>query len=220
MEENKKPKRKFRKSILTAKILALCALGYGLHRGGVVAIEQAQAGLSAARAIISERFSEVKIVREYLPQEQKPLGQIVKEAAKRHGVSSLLLTALITQESGQNLRADRMRYEPHLHGRFKCPAWANDAECKAYATSWGLSQVVYGFWKEHCGLTSYSDLLDPEVNLNCGASILGECLKRNDKMKKIERYRTCLGQYNGDRTGKYSNEVLGHLTDIVIEREL
>lgn len=220
MDEQKKPKRKFRKSILTAKILALCALGYGLNRGGVAAIEQAQAGLSRARAAIAERFQSVKVVREYLPQEQKSIAEIVREASERHGVSSLLLVALMHQESGKQLRPDRMRFEPHLHGRFKCAAWMNDAECKSYATSWGLTQVVYGFWREHCGLESYSDLLNPEININCGASILGECLKRQGGLGKVERYKTCLGQYNGDRTGKYAGEVLQHLTELVIEKEL
>lgn len=220
MDENKKPKKRFRFSIAALKILGIIALGVGVTHIGKIGIETAQAKLSDAKAAIVERFQSVKIVREYLPQESKPLSRIVKEASERHGVSSLLLLALMHQESGKQLRTDRMRYEPHLQGRFKCAAWMNDAECKSYATSWGLTQVVYGFWKERCGLESYSDLLNPEVNVNCGASILGECLKRQGGLGKVERYKTCLGQYNGDRTGKYAGEVLQHLTELVIEKEL
>lgn len=219
MEEKTKLKKRFKKSILAAKILALCALGYGLERGGTLAMQQAQAGLSAARAIIAERLGETKIVREYLPKEQKPLSQVVKEAAKRHGISSLLLTALITQESGQNLRPDRMRYEAHLQGRFKCEKWMNDTECRAMATSWGLGQVIPGFWARHCGLESYSDLLDPEINLNCSASILADCLERRAKVAdKMERYRQCLTEYNG--SDKYPGEVFKHLTRIIVEQQL
>lgn len=219
MDGNLEPRR-FRKTILAAKILGICAVGWGMHWAGVRGIEAAEAGLSRARAAIAERFKEVEVIREYIPQEQKPLAQIVRDAAKRHGVSPLLLTALITQESGQQLRTDRMRYEAHLHGRFRCERWMNDTECKALSTSWGLTQVVYGFWKDACGLKSYSDLLDPEINVACGASILGKCLTSNIKMQKIARYKLCLGQYNGDKTGTYAQEVLGHLTELVVEQQL
>lgn len=206
--------------ILLIKILcclAIAPFAASLINGGVARCYERYESI---RASIAERFREVQIVREYLPREQKPLAKIIKDAAQRHGVSSLLLTALVTQESGQQMRPDRMRYEPHLQGRFKCPTWANEAECKAYATSWGLAQVVYGFWKDACGLESYSDLLDPEINLNCGASIMGACLARNTRMSKVERYKLCLGQYNGDKTGNYAREVLEHLTNLVIEKEL
>lgn len=220
MEEQKKPTKKRRITGFLTKAILACSAGAGIMHLAGIGIEIAQAKLSVAKAAIVERFQSVKVIREYLPQETKPLSRIVKEASERHGVSSLLLLALMHQESGKQLRTDRMRYEPHLQGRFKCPGWSNDAECKAYATSWGLTQVVYGFWREHCGLESYSDLLNPEVNVNCGASILGECLKRNSKLSKMEQYTTCLGAYNGDRSGKYANEVLHHLTEIVIEKEL
>lgn len=220
MDEQKKQKRNWRISIWLLKVTVFIASGAAASHYAGLGAKLAHAKLSEVRASIAERFESVKVVREYLPREQKPLGQIVKEASERHAVSSLLLVALMHQESGKQLRTDRMRYEPHLQGRFKCAAWMNDAECKSYATSWGLTQVVYGFWKERCGLESYSDLLNPEINVQCGASILGECLKRRHKLDKMQRYRECLGEYNGDRTGRYASEVLQHLTEIVIEQEL
>lgn len=220
MEERGTPRRRFGKSIFTAKVLAMCGIGWSLNFGLTNGVEIAQAKLSDARAAIAERFREVRVVREYIPMEQKAISTIAKEAAQRHGVSALLLAAVMTQESGTSLRTDRMRYEPHLQGRFKCPAWANDTECKAQATSWGLMQVIPGFWGKFCGLQSYSDLLDPEININCGASIMGACLARNTRMSKVERYKLCLGQYNGDKTGSYAREVLEHLTNLVIEKEL
>lgn len=204
---------------LVAKAVALVVLGWCAHRAGVEIVGVAQAGLSRARAAIAERFKEVEVVREYLPREQKPIAAIVKEAAKRHGISSLLLTALITQESGQQLRTDRMRFEPHLQGKFKCKGWMNETECKALATSWGLGQVIPGFWAKHCKLESYSDLLNPEINLNCSASIIADCLKRRAKVgDKMERYRQCLAEYNG--SDKYPGEVFAHLTKIVVEQQL
>ena len=218
MDGNLEPRR-FRKTILAAKILGICAVGWGMHWAGVRGIEAAEAGLSRARAAIAEQFREVEVIREYIPQEQKPLAQIVRDAAKRHGVSPLLLTALITQESGQQLRTDRMRYEAHLHGRFRCERWMNDTECKALSTSWGLGQVIPGFWAKHCKLESYSDLLNPEINLNCSASIIADCLKRRAKVAdKMERYRQCLEEYNG--SSKYPGEVFAHLTKIVVEQQL
>lgn len=217
--EEVQTKRHFRKSILILKLAAICAIGWSLNFGLVNGVELAQAKLSEARAAISERFKSVEIVREYLPREQKPISAIVKEVARRHNISSLLITALITQESGQQLRTDRMRYEAHLQGRFKCQTWMNPDECRAQATSWGLGQVIPGFWAKHCGLQSYSDLLDPEINLNCSASILAQCLQKRAKVAdKMERYRQCLAEYNG--SDRYPPQVFEHLMRIIVEQQL
>lgn len=185
----------------------------------VIAYASAMESYQEIRASITERFRSVEYIREYVPREQKPIATIVREAAKRHGISAMLLTALITQESGQQLRTDRMRYEPHLQGKFKCPTWMNPDECRAQATSWGLGQVIPGFWAKHCGLSSYSDLLDPEINLNCSASILADCLKRRANVTdKMERYRQCLQAYNGSPA--YPPQVFEHLTRIIVEQQL
>lgn len=197
-------------------LLALAPFAASLINGGLARCYERYEDI---RASIVERFREVQIVREYLPREDKPIAVIVKDAAKRHGISSLLLTALITQESGEQLRTDRMRYEPHLKGRFKCAGWMNQAECDAQATSWGLAQIIPGFWAKFCGLESYSDLLDPEINLNCSASILADCLQKRASIKdKMERYRQCLQQYNGGSS--YPDEVLRHLMRIIVEQQL
>lgn len=221
MEEQvtQRPKRKFRKSILAAKVLTICAVGWTVNYGLINGVEIAEAKLSEARAIIAERFRSVEVIREYLPRETKPLSRIVKEASERHGVSSLLLLAMMRQESGKSLRPDRMRYEPHLAGRFKCNKEMTDAECRALSTSWGLMQVIPGFWSKFCGLASYGDLLDPELNIQCGSSIMGDCLRRRTKVSdKMERYRQCLKEYNGGDA--YPDEVFSHLTAIVIEEQL
>lgn len=220
MEEAlKQPKKRFRKSIIVLKLSIFLAAGWSLNFGLVNGAELAEAKLSEARAAIAERFRSVEYIREYIPKEQKPIATIVRDAAKRHGISALLLTALITQESGEQLRTDRMRYEPHLKGRFKCAGWMNQAECDAQATSWGLAQIIPGFWGKFCGLESYSDLLDPEINLNCSASILADCLQKRANIKdKMERYRQCLQQYNG--SSDYPPQVFEHLTRIIVEQQL
>lgn len=197
-------------------LLALAPFAASLINGGLARCYERYENI---RASIVERFREVQVVREYLPRETKPIAVIVKDAAKRHGISSLLLTALITQESGEQLRTDRMRFEPHLQGRFKCQGWMNETECRAQSTSFGLGQVIPGFWGKFCGLQSWSDLLDPEINLNCSASILADCLQKKANIRdKMDRYRECLQAYNG--SSAYPPQVFQHLTRIIVEQQL
>ena len=169
---------------------------------------------------ITSRLTRVEIVREYIPHPEKPLSTLINETATRHKLPSILLASLIMQESGEKLRTDRVRYEEHLQARFKCKPYETEAECRAYASSWGLGQVVYGIWHKFCGLDSYSDLLDPETNLNCAASILRECLDRRKESSNFDKVRGCLSEYNGDRTGRYSREVLDRYVKISLDRNL
>lgn len=169
---------------------------------------------------ISERL-ELKPEQRIVLAEELPIDAIVKEVAREHQIPPLLLHALHIQESGRGLRTDRVRFEPHLLRRFKREAWMTDMEHQAMASSWGLGQIIYGIWKDFCGLNSYADLLDPYTNVDCSAKILRDCLNRSAKIKsKSERYRLCLSRYNGDMSGGYASKVLDHLTDLLLEEEL
>jgi len=195
--------------------------GFGAWEGGASLIDSTSDAVTRGISSLKQRFKTVETVVQYIRPGDRPLKDVIKETSLTHDIPSLLLSALIVQESGAGLRGDRMRYEPHLQKRFKCQPWETDAECRAYATSFGYGQVVYGLHKKFCSLESYADLLDPEVNLHCSAKILRECLNRRDKVKdKAERFKLCLGEYNGDDTGRYASSVMDHLARIVLEQTL
>jgi soluble lytic murein transglycosylase-like protein len=167
------------------------------------------------------QVTRIEVVREYVEvrPETLPLEELVQRAASKHGVPPLLMRALIVQESGRGLRTDRVRYEPHLQKRFKRESWQTDMEFQALASSWGLGQIIYGFWKEFCKLDSYADLLDPARNLDCSASILRDCLtRRKGVSSKAARFRLCLKEYNGG--DEYAGQVEAHLVELVLSETL
>lgn len=106
-----------------------------------------------------------------------------------------VMLALIKVESGGDIRARRL--EPHLMDRYGFKSHE--------ATSYGLTQVVYGFHKDRCGLKSHTDLYDPITNIDCGAKVLKDCYKRTGSISEA------LGCYNGDRSGRYARKVLNNI---------
>ena len=206
------------------KLFALAAVFFSASYAFAVIVPALGAKVANAagnlRDHITSSFTRVEYVKEFVQPQPKQLSQLINDAARNHGLPSVLVAALITQESGDSFRTDRVRYEPHLQSRFKCRAYDTDAECRAYASSWGLGQVVYGIWKDFCKLGSYSDLLDPERNLDCSGAILRHCLNKKAKLPKSSAVRACLSEYNGDKTGRYAQEVLNRYVDISIEKNL
>jgi soluble lytic murein transglycosylase-like protein len=206
------------------KLTALAVLFFSASYAFAVIVPKLGAEVAEAaqelRDRINSKLTRVEYVQQFIKPEPKPLSQMINEAAKNHKLPSILIAALIEQESGAKLRTDRVRYEEHLQSRFKCKPHETNAECRAYASSWGLGQVVYGIWKDFCKLESYSDLLDPERNLDCAGAILRSCLNRRTKESKSDSVRNCLSEYNGDRTGRYAGEVLSRYVAISIEKNL
>lgn len=199
-------------------IAGCCALMWaGAHQ---VAL-QARSYWEQGKAWAISQVTRIEVVREYVEirPETLPLEDLIQRAATKHGVPPLLMRALILQESGRGLRTDRVRYEPHLQKRFKREAWQTDMEYQALASSWGLGQIIYGFWRDHCKLTSYADLLDPARNLDCSASILRDCLTRRKSVtSKAARFRQCLKEYNGG--DEYAGQVEAHLVELVLSETL
>lgn len=107
----------------------------------------------------------------------------------------LIMLAIIDVESKGNPRARRL--EPQLMKKHGWPA--------AWATSYGLTQVVYGYHKDKCGLKSPNDLYNPRTNIACGLRVYNDCLKARGSVSGA------LGCYNGDRTGRYAKRVLSRV---------
>ena len=191
------------------------------YLGAVEASKQANRWWEMGKQYAVSQITRIEVVKEYVEirPETLPLEDLVQRAATKHGVPSLLMRALIVQESGRGLRTDRVRYEPHLQKRFKREAWMTDMEFQALASSWGLGQIIYGFWKDFCKLDSYADLLDPARNLDCSASIIRDCLQRRKGVSsKAARFRQCLKEYNGG--DEYAGQVEAHLVELVLSETL
>lgn len=203
------------------RIAAIGAAGGLMYLGGQTLAARAGIYYEQGKQLALSQITRIEVVKEYVEirPETLPLDQLVERAAKRHGVPSLLMRALIVQESGRGLRTDRVRYEPHLQKRFKRESWQTDMEFQALASSWGLGQIIYGFWKDFCKLDSYADLLDPARNLDCSASIIRDCLTRRKSVSsKAARFRQCLKEYNGG--DEYAGQVEAHLVELVLSETL
>jgi hypothetical protein len=135
-------------------------------------------------------------VRQYSKEE---LQEIAHSIAVDEGVPTPVMTALIEAESAWEQLAFRM--EPHLRGKVK--------HGDAGACSYGLTQVVYGFHAEACGLSNPVELYDPEIAVRCASKVLRECWSRAQGGSK-ERLRQSLRCYNGsgEKAEAYSKRVL------------
>lgn len=129
-----------------------------------------------------------------------------QEPVKLHNPSPFVpvMRALIDVESSGNAKA--MRYEPHLQSKYKWP--------KNWAYSYGLTQVVFGFHKDRCGLSHPEDLFDAKINIECGHKVLRDCYTRHGSLTEA------LGCYNGDRSGKYANKVLSRMVAVSAKKTL
>ena len=137
-------------------------------------------------------------VRQYSPDE---LREIAHNVATDEGVPTPVMTALIEAESYPSWNQFSFRMEPHLRGKVK--------HGDAGACSYGLTQVVYGFHAEACGLSNPVQLYDPEIAVRCASKVLRECWGRAQGGSK-ERLRQSLRCYNGsgEKAEAYSKKVL------------
>lgn len=150
----------------------------------------------SARGIQLSHWAKRKVVT------SPSLATIINREADNNSIPRSLLFGLIATESGFDEHA--IRYEPYLCAK---RSWLRDS---SKCASVGLTQVIYGFHKDTCQLFNWTELLDPETNVMCGARILGVLLRKESggrfaMDKKIGRI---LDAYNGDKTGQYRRKVL------------
>lgn len=119
------------------------------------------------------------------------IKKIITTVAIEEDLDPALLLGLVEQESNFNVTVGR--FEPHLMKRFGK---------KELATSWGLTQVVWGFHRDLCNVKTVRQLLIPINNVRCGARVLKSCLNRYQSLFDA------LSCYNGDKTGRYANSVI------------
>lgn len=170
--------------------------------------------IDEAKATVQEKFATEKIV--VVSPEQIDTEKLIESISAEFGINPVIVKAMAVQESGHWNATDRVRFEKHLHGRFKTPPGLNEIEKQFYASSFGIGQVIYGYHKERCKLSSYSELLEPAKNIRCSLTILSENLKA---AKGKNRLKQALTRYNGSgpEAEKYAESVLARIGTMMVE---
>lgn len=136
------------------------------------------------------------------------LQALATKVAREEGIDPIILTTIINQESGWNPHT--FRHEPHLEAKFG----------RAGSTSFGLTQVIYGWHKDRCGLSSHLELFDAEVNIRCGIAVFRHCLKSSSVKDKSGKLRDALRCYNGsgNQAREYSNQLMASIQQQLIDQ--
>lgn len=201
----------------TMYIIVTVAACFGAYKGSIEGYDQAKTWIVDKYYEIRSKLSTVEYV--HVPEAEQSTEELIERISRKHEIPSLITKAIIVQESGRGMRPDRMRYEEHLQRRFKRDPYINDIEYQMLATSFGLTQVVYGLHKGTCNLQSYADLFDREKNLECGLTVLKKCLDvHKNQQISSDRLRKALGCYNGDGTGGYASKVMAVVADLVVDQ--
>lgn len=148
-----------------------------------------------------------------LPNYNKFDSIIIRESGRYRRVKPVVIKAIIEQESHYNPL--RQKYEEKWEREY---GWMipkkkneNPEEWQMNFRSYGLMQISYVLHKDFCELTSYMDLLDPNINIACGVKLYSACLEDGNS----EAY--CIGKHNGSGPAveKYKREVLSRVARIM-----
>jgi len=174
-----------------------------------------------ARERLEEKLTTVKVIESVrvLDPDKVPVEELITQLSADAGLNPLIIKALAIEESGHYLRTDRIRYEDKLMSKVHPPKGLNLIEQQMYASSIGLTQIIYGLWKDKCKLNSFSDLLDPRTNIQCSIEILKLNLAACSKIEQPgARLREALRRYNGSGPDAeaYADRVMQRLADMLL----
>lgn len=132
------------------------------------------------------------------------------EFAGKRNIDGELIAAIILQESGGNQYA--MRFEPKWRYFKDVDLWAATLHCTAetertgQATSWGVMQVMGGTARSYKFGGWFTELCDPEANIEVGSHLL------MDLLEKYREPRKAVSAYNAgvptDKNSGYVDKVL------------
>lgn len=138
---------------------------------------------------------------------------IISREAKKIQIDPAIIKAIIEQES--HYKFDVFAYVPQWERQYskhvpKKP-WENVENWRMNFSSIGLMQIGYVLHKDFCGLNSYADLLNPEINISCGVKLFDRCLSSGKSKTQ------CIKQHNGSGPAaeNYKNQVLGRISKII-----
>jgi hypothetical protein len=134
--------------------------------------------------------------------DREQLQEITARVSEQNGVPLVVMEAIIDAESLPAWNQFSFRMEPHLRGQVK--------HGDAGACSYGLTQVVYGFHSDRCGLTNPVQLYDPEISVACASKVLKACWSKTSGPTKA-RLAESLKCYNGGSA--YSRKVIAAIEE-------
>jgi len=148
------------------------------------------------------------------------IGELVRQKSEKYGINPAILLATADQESGFD--PTRIRFEQSWKDQYK-KLWKQgkltDIEYDLLFSSIGLMQIGYGLHRDTCEIKHFTELLDPDKNLDCAAKLYRNCFNRNSDLKPAARVRTCVKEFNGSgpRAEKYRDIVMEKIDDYLIE---
>lgn len=179
--------------------------------------------------IKSEVYSRMKIVDkpEIAVEETQEnvdsvlVGELVKNKSEKYKLNPAVLMSVMDQESDFN--PTRIRYEQSWKDQYQkqWPKTGNmtSIEYDLLFSSIGLMQIGYGLHRNTCEIKHFTELLNPEKNVDCAARILRMCLDRNSNLRPGMRVRRCVREYNGTgpKAEAYAEIVMSKIDDYLIE---
>ena len=190
---------------------------------GVASLEGYRAACNAGNAAyarVASYFSVTKIIQVPIEAEPVTISKAISKAAKDSELPKMLILAMSITESGEELRTDRVRFEPEIYKRLPRQPWQTEEEARLQASSIGLMQVIIGLHKNkpECG-NNVGELFQIEKNLACGCAVIKECLRYNAKTTdRWERFKKSLVCYNGSSV--YADQVISKIAKLTIEGSL
>jgi hypothetical protein len=170
---------------------------------------------SAYRVAVA-KVTRVEVRREIVKSDAVPLLQLIDGVAAKHQVPSVVLQAVVDQESrgGEAL----YRFEPNSYARLKSQVKATDSELRMLASSHGVAHVMGFNAQPRCGV-HWSKLYDPAIGLECAARLLRQNLNRHaNEGNNSRRIWLALRDYNGSGPDaqEYATEVMARIGALLL----
>ena len=163
----------------------------------------------------------IVVVKNIVPEEKpvRPLDVIIADNANKYKIPASVVKTIIEKESTNNPNA--INFEPNAFPEAQ-KRTKNLALQRLYASSHGYMQVL---GLNTIGLkVQWSELYDPEHNIDIGCHILRDCLDRHKEKTPKSRLFQALICYNGAEVyaqdiikrleQKYISQVANGVTDI------
>lgn len=188
-----------------------------LYKGFDIAKEKTALVRNKILAAVTVVNTEVR----WITKPERNLSEIILEKSRQHKISEQVIRAMILTES--TFDPDSEREEPGLYDDFVKyhKIGMTEREKTRFNTSYGLMQVVYGYWFKLCDLKSPIDLFNKETNLECGLRALKYCRSRAPFKDKTNQWLWAFACYNqGERRANIRSDYVRKVKDAFVNLEL
>lgn len=210
----KRVTRWFVRSIVGAILCAVILVWTSLH------VAKAWSHVTArAEQLYGEVLSwmtRVEVRTELVKSDSIPLTQLVSAVSRKRGLPTVVMQAIIEQESGGGEHL--YRFEPSAYVRLKSKVKASDSEVRMLASSHGVAHVMGFNAQSRCGV-HWSKLYDPAIGLDCSARLIRENLERYANVRDASRrVWFALRDYNGagPDAEAYADDVMARIGALLL----